>query len=289
MSKKLYGSGVGELEIVRLIFAKARARKGGRRVGPYVIARELNEAGKRTRGGRLWSGQAVINILGRGMPDMSRGDYAKKTQLSPNDFLGLADVGRVLANKELRDIERMVFAIGVFSGLRAAEICCLQLRDLPIVHGKNIINVRRGKGCKQRAVQVSVELTLMLNEFCNKWHLRGAKKTPLFINIRGRALSYDSLYRIVKETGRKAGLFDLHPHKLRHTFATILYNCQKDLFFLKEQLGHSSLDSTRIYTNIPDESKNRQMRAFAEMIAGSNQGDLAQSRTENTGKLALAT
>ena len=85
----------------------------------------------------------------------------------------------------------------------------------------------------------------------------------MFLNANGKRLTVRGLEYILKEIEAKTGLFlSLHPHKLRHTFATHLLEGGADLRVIQELLGHESLDTTQVYTHVTQEALKNQFEAF---------------------------
>ena len=74
----------------------------------------------------------------------------------------------------------------------------------------------------------------------------------MFVNYKGEQLTARSVQKIIKKVGEQIGL-DLHPHMLRHTFATNMLNNGADLVSVKDLLGHESLNTTSIYTHVSDD------------------------------------
>jgi len=277
--RKEFGSTPGEVEIVNLIKLKARKRKGGVRPSLLSIARELNMLGHRTKTGKPWRAQTVKNVLQREVVNSNKSGKIKKTSLSAGDHLSKREIAMVFkAARRVGEVDEVILMVMVGSGLRAGEMCALEVRDLGIADGKNQIDVRRGKGAKQRSVHISAALSLRLREYLGD---APAKKRPVFVNRFGEALSYEALYKRVKKIGSLAGLPQLHPHSLRHTFGTLLYHYKKDLFFVKEQLGHSKVDTTQIYAKTLTESKLDQMEALGSELSAMMKSD---SVTDNTSK-----
>jgi integrase/recombinase XerD len=83
-------------------------------------------------------------------------------------------------------------------------------------------------------------------ELVRKW-----TRSHLFLSVRGKALTPDRIWQLVKETARVAGLAqNVYPHLLRHSFATHLLGNGADLRIIQELLGHSDISTTQIYTHV---------------------------------------
>lgn len=144
-------------------------------------------------------------------------------------------------------IDEVIILLLVDAGLRANELCCLNIRDLPIEHGENAILVRDDEGNVMRDVRITLKTAARLERFV-KLYRKGAKPAqPLLISERGRRLSYMSLYSKVKRIGVNAGVGRLYPQLLRRTFQVRLYNAERDLRFVQNQAGHASPKTTAIY------------------------------------------
>ena len=135
------------------------------------------------------------------------------------------------------------------SGLRVSEAAQLELGDLTLSERKGSLLVRKGKGNKQRTIPLNADARNALQEW-----LAVRPETPdndfVFIALESDAkgaLSSRAIQRIVARYGKKADLPDLTPHVLRHTFAKNLVNSGVTLEKVAALLGHSSLDTTRIY------------------------------------------
>lgn len=266
--RKAFGTTEAERVVVDRIKLLARVRKGGRRPSLLSIARQLNKEGVKAKMGGVWTGQGIKNVLAADSGAIG-GSKAKvkKTGLATEDYLTKEQLSKVFAAaKRISSEDGLIIAVLVGSGLRASELCALQVRDLGIYGGKNQIDVRRGKGAKQRSVFISRELATTLRGYLQG--KQSPKKAHLFATWRGETLTYDALYKRVKRIGQLAGLPTLHPHAFRHTFGTLLYNYQKDLFFVMEQLGHSKVGTTGIYAKTLTESKLEQMDAFGNDLKG---------------------
>jgi len=135
-------------------------------------------------------------------------------------------------------------------GLRVAELVALDLEDARSL--TELLRVR-GKGDKERDVPVGPPARCAIERYVElRSELRPAPDEPaLFINARGGRLNDRSVRRIVKRSGLLAAVLkDLHPHALRHSFATHLLEGGADLRAIQEMLGHSSLATTQRYTHL---------------------------------------
>lgn len=135
------------------------------------------------------------------------------------------------------------------AGLRVSEVAHLRLEDLN--WEVNTIRVR-GKGNKERLLPIgkmakeALRLYLEAREALLKELKRESKY--LFLNRRGGRLTERWIFEIIKREGKSFGLPRLHPHALRHAFATHLLNAGMDLRSIQELLGHSSIATTQRYT-----------------------------------------
>jgi len=139
------------------------------------------------------------------------------------------------------------------TGMRVSE--CIQLTIDNIDFSLGTIFVR-GKGRKERYVMFGEfakrALSLYLNEGRNKLLQKSNIETNVvFLNARGRPLTARGVQYIIENIVKKTTLtVHVHPHKLRHTFATHLLNEGADLRIVQELLGHENLSSTQIYTHV---------------------------------------
>jgi len=139
------------------------------------------------------------------------------------------------------------------AGLRAAELVGLDLDDVDL--GRRLARVR-GKGGKERVVPFGRIAEQALRAYLPErgaWRAaaRGFDDEPLFVNQRGGRLSDRSLRRILDAAVRQVALLHhVHPHTLRHAFATHLLEGGMDLRAIQELLGHASLATTQHYTHL---------------------------------------
>ncbi len=150
----------------------------------------------------------------------------------------------------LRD--RAILELLYGSGLRVSELVGLDLGDVRL--GERLLRVR-GKGRKERVVPFGSKAEQALRAYLPvraAWRRSVAGgEDPLLVNQRGGRLTDRSVRRIVAAAVRHvASLHRLHPHALRHAFATHLLEAGMDLRAIQELLGHASLATTQVYTNV---------------------------------------
>ena len=138
------------------------------------------------------------------------------------------------------------------AGLRVSELVGLDLGDIRL--SQRTLRIR-GKGRKERVVPFGRPAAKALDAYLPvraRWRKKVSDdEEPLFVNQRGSRLSDRSVRRILDSAVRRtAGLAHLHPHALRHAFATHLLEAGMDLRAIQELLGHSSLATTQVYTRV---------------------------------------
>jgi len=138
------------------------------------------------------------------------------------------------------------------SGLRLAELAALDVKDVdPIGETVRVM----GKGSRERIVPVG---SLALEAISHYRHQAGIQGGPLFLNKSRKRLGHRSIWLLLKNYVREAGLpSTLSPHKLRHSFATHLLDNGADLRSVQSLLGHASLSTTQIYTHVTTERLKR--------------------------------
>jgi integrase/recombinase XerC len=150
----------------------------------------------------------------------------------------------------LRD--RLIFELLYGSGLRVSELVGLNFEQ---VNRAGRMLLVRGKGKKERTIPFGSKASEVLDEYLRERSRRFPNGTPdeepILVNARGKRLTTRSAHRIVRHYARLlSGDPTLHPHSLRHAFATHLLSEGADLRAIQELLGHSSLSSTQKYTRI---------------------------------------
>lgn len=135
------------------------------------------------------------------------------------------------------------------AGLRVTELLTLKPESVNLQEGWVRV---LGKGAKERLVPVHPRALVALKAYLVAREKRFKAPDPeLFLGRSGGKLSRQQFWRALRELGRRAGLkTDVHPHLLRHTFATHLLEGGADLRSVQEMLGHADLSTTQIYTHL---------------------------------------
>lgn len=181
---------------------------------------------------------------------------APKLKRSLPDVLGIEEVELLLTaidhSKPEGQRNRAILEVMYSSGLRVSEVVNLEITNLYLDIG--FIRVI-GKGNKERLVPVGDDAVKYINLYKENVRVHQAPKkgfeNTLFLNRRGAALSRVMIFYIIKEAGQNAGIKkNIHPHTLRHSFATHLVEGGADLRAVQEMLGHESITTTEIYTHL---------------------------------------
>ena len=173
-------------------------------------------------------------------------------------LLDAAAVGGSTDPVALRDKALLEFMYA--TGCRVSEAVGTNLDDIDLE--EKVVRLM-GKGSKQRLVPLGSyarnSVVAYLNAGRGELERRSTAKVPerraLFLNKRGKRISRQSVWEIVKTAGERAGITKpLHPHTLRHSFATHLIQGGADVRTVQELLGHASVTTTQIYTHVSPEA-----------------------------------
>jgi integrase/recombinase XerC len=147
----------------------------------------------------------------------------------------------------LRD--RAILELFYSSGLRLAELVGLNIDALNFAEGTVTVT---GKGSKTRIVPVGSHATQAIRNWLTvRRTMTPAEETALFVNHRGKRISSRAVQYRIKEWAIKQGISsDVHPHMLRHSFASHVLQSSGDLRAVQEMLGHANISTTQVYTHL---------------------------------------
>lgn len=140
---------------------------------------------------------------------------------------------------------RAIFEVAYGAGLRVSELVSLDVTDVELDTG--LVRVRRGKGGKDRIVPLGADAVAAVRTMLAE---RLVPADALFLGKSNRRLSVRSAYDIVHREADRLGIGDVHPHAMRHSFATHLLANGADIRSIQEMLGHASLSTTQRYTRV---------------------------------------
>jgi integrase/recombinase XerC len=232
------------------------------------------------------------------IPVSSSGRKGERSSLSPKldkrlpVFLTQSEMEQLLHVPDLTRPEgqrdRAILELLYAAGLRVSELWQLNLNALNLENREIRI---LGKGSKERMVLMGIPAAAALCEYINTGRpqlLKNRFDTALFLNKRGKRLSMRGIQKLLKHCAAVLGLEkNVHPHVLRHTFATHMLDGGADLRVVQELLGHADLSSTQIYTHVTKQQA-RKVYLTAHPLArekdnsNDNQGQNKQASPENS-------
>lgn len=246
-----------------------------------------NGNAKRTLSRRLSGLRGYYDFLrarGYVSTNMFRAMKAPKQEKRLPKVLYVEDVLRLLEENAKREDElacrdQAVLELLYASGMRASEL--LSFKAVDIDYRYRTIRVY-GKGKKERlvpfgeaAMEAMRDYQKRLRPILQARNDSERKDMEFFLNSRGRKLTVRGLEYILKTVDEKTGLFlGLHPHELRHSFATHLLENGADLRMIQEMLGHKNIDTTQVYTHVSAKHLSDQYRRhFPRLEGGEDNGE----------------
>ena len=176
--------------------------------------------------------------------------------LSEEEVLSLLKAYKSTGDDPLEIRNRTIMELLYSSGLRVSETAGLQLRSIDFE--LEMLRIT-GKGNKTRLVPMGRPAMRLLKRYLEEVRPVLAEKNPaspaVFLSYRGKQLDRERIWQVVKQAAERAGIDkSIHPHTLRHSFASHLLANGADLRAIQEMLGHANIATTEIYTHI-DRSK----------------------------------
>ena len=166
-------------------------------------------------------------------------------------------IPEVLSKDEIRNLldnidntkTKLMLSMIYACGFRVSELVNLKVSDLDFT--QNIGHVRMGKGRKDRVFNIPQQLKKLIEKQVQQ---QIEAKQPYLFSSTNEKMSERNLQKLLKKAAQKAGIKkDIHPHTLRHSFATHLLENNIDIRKIQELLGHADLSTTQIYTHVSTE------------------------------------
>jgi integrase/recombinase XerD len=240
------GKPVGSATVEELERYAARLRADG--LSPATIARRIAAARSFFRHQQLVGARPDDPAAAVALPRRTR---KLPRTLSPGEAERLIDAAAGVSPRALRDRALVELLYG--AGLRVSEAVGLEKGGIDL--DDRLVRVT-GKGGKERVVPVGRQGVEALRRYLARGRpfLDRRRRPELFLNAKGGALTRSGAFLILRRLAAAAGLEPdrVHPHLLRHSFATHLLEGGADLRSVQEMLGHADLSTTELYTHVSD-------------------------------------
>ena len=166
-------------------------------------------------------------------------------------FLNEDEINRLLAAPDIATEQgvrdRAMLELMYASGLRVSELISLKQADVDVLAGLVLCH---GKGSKERRVPTGKSAIHWLQRYNELRLAYGSPGSPYFFLHRGKPMTRYFVWSMIKRSAKQAGITDISPHTLRHSFATHLLQHGADSRSVQALLGHSDISTTQIYTHI---------------------------------------
>jgi integrase/recombinase XerD len=173
--------------------------------------------------------------------------YAQKQVVANSNFKSGRQYRDALRNQAVLEL---LFA----TGMRVSEVTQLQLSDIDLQSG--IVRIM-GKGSRQRIIQLChKEVLRVLEQYQKAWGKSIRSRSHFFLSTRLTPFSEQSIRNMISHYTQKSGIKKhITPHTFRHSFATLLLEQDVDIKYIQQFLGHSSINTTQIYTHVNAEKQ----------------------------------
>lgn len=201
--------------------------------------------------------KAVTEDLMEGVPVPRRSAYTPRVPT-------IAEIETILAQpdltKEFGLRDRAILELLYSSGLRASELCDLEIHDY---NGLNhCVIVRCGKGSKTRTVPITQSACNWISRYIGEYRYQRGDEGCLFVTENGRQMTRQGLSKQVRYYAKKANVRQVTAHTMRHACATHLLDQGADLRLIQEVLGHASISSTERYTQLSSQKMQEKFNQF---------------------------
>ncbi|MCP4669907.1 MAG: tyrosine-type recombinase/integrase [Desulfobacula sp.] len=197
----------------------------------------------------LWEEGLIISNPGKDI------QYAKLPKTLPKSILSKSESRKILNAPDTKSVigyrDRVMLEVLYSSGIRKKELRLLTLNDVDYHDG--FLRVM-GKGNKERIVPVGRIACRYLENYVKSVRpelIKDPYNNTLFLSSRGQRLNHNAVWVMVKKYGKRAKIKkNISTHTFRHTCATAMLRNKADIRSIQELLGHSSLNSTQVYTRV---------------------------------------
>jgi integrase/recombinase XerD len=165
--------------------------------------------------------------------------------------------------------DRALLEVMYATGLRVSEVCGLKTSDVELDAG---LVTCHGKGSKQRRIPIGKSAVHWLQRYASVRTQMGSEALPQLFLHRGRTLTRQAAWAIIKTYAAQAGVPDISPHTLRHSFGTHLMQHGADSRSVQALLGHADISTTEIYTHITDLHMRKTYDRFHPRARGASGG-----------------
>jgi integrase/recombinase XerD len=195
-----------------------------------------------------------------GYDPMVNFDRPKLSKRLPS-VLSIEEIDLLLAQPDMESFygkrDRAILELMYATGLRVSEVITIRNSNSNLLFDSELIRVF-GKGSKERVIPIGKSAMLYINLYLTESRPKLVSKKSstdiLFLNHHGKKISRASIWEMIKKYSGMAGIQkNVHPHTIRHSFATHLLEGGADLRAVQEMLGHSDISTTQIYTHIDRE------------------------------------
>jgi site-specific recombinase XerD len=199
--------------------------------------------------------------------------------LALDDVVNLIGAAEGEGRTAVRD--RALLEVMYGAGVRVSEAASLDVRHLDLDQMTLLV---RGKGNKERTVVIGEPARGALERYLRLGRRESRSDGPLFLNRDGGRLSQRAIQLLVRKYGVKGGIdARVHPHLLRHTFATHLLDGGADLRVVQELMGHASPNTTQIYLHVTEERQRKEVERSLEGLANVESQRRARTRRVDAG------
>lgn len=182
--------------------------------------------------------------------------YAKQPKSLPRGVLTPSEARKIIHAPDTSSVigyrDRTILEVLYSSAIRKEEVNNLTLKDVDYHDG--FLRIDGGKGNKDRIVPIGRIACRYLENYIKSVRpelIKDPYNDHLFLSLRGTRLSKNMVWELVKRYAKKAQIRkNVHPHTFRHTCATVMLKNKADLNSIRKILGHTSLNTTQIYTHL---------------------------------------